>query len=142
MAIEFLPKLASCFRPPSSSSSSSSAAAARRGRRQEAAARRRPDKAEKRRWVDEQVGLHLAARVWDGYGYGAGYGKGGAVDVSRYGDIGLEAALGYEFERRWWFAEMARLLALVDEDDAAAAAAGNSGDNTPAAKGVSGSSSN
>lgn len=88
------------------------------------------------------MGLHLAARVWDGYSYGAGYGKGGAVDVSRYGDIGLEAALGYEFERRWWFAEMARLLALVDEDDAAAAAAGNSGDNTPAAKGVSGSSSN
>uniref|UniRef100_A0A0E0BHB0 Uncharacterized protein n=1 Tax=Oryza glumipatula TaxID=40148 RepID=A0A0E0BHB0_9ORYZ len=131
MAIEFFPKLASCFRPPPSSSSSAAAAAARR----------RPDKAEKKRWVDEQVGLHLAARVWDGYGYGAGYGKGGAVDVSRYGDIGLEAALGYEFERRWWFAEMARLLALVDEDDAAAAA-GNSGDIPPAAKGVSGSSSN
>uniref|UniRef100_A0A0E0F4A6 Uncharacterized protein n=1 Tax=Oryza meridionalis TaxID=40149 RepID=A0A0E0F4A6_9ORYZ len=90
MAIDFFPMLASCFRPPSSS------AAARRGRRQEAAVRRRPDKAEKRRWVDEQVGLHLAARAWDGCG------KGGAVDVSRYGDIGLEAALGYEFERRWW----------------------------------------
>ncbi|BAT13431.1 Os11g0248100 [Oryza sativa Japonica Group] len=112
-----LSKLACCFRPPSSSSAPAPAAA-----------RRRPDKAEKRRWVDEQVGLHLAARVWDGYSYGAGYGKGGAVDVSRYGDIGLEAALGYEFERRWWFAEMTRLLTLVDEDDAAAAPdAGKSG---------------
>uniref|UniRef100_I1QYZ5 Uncharacterized protein n=1 Tax=Oryza glaberrima TaxID=4538 RepID=I1QYZ5_ORYGL len=107
-----LSKLACCFRPPSSSSAPAPAPAVRR----------LPDKAEKRRWVDEQVGLHLAARAWDGYGYGAGYGKGGAVDVSRYGDIGLEAALGYEFERRWWFAEMTRLLALVDEDDAAAAA--------------------
>uniref|UniRef100_A0A0D3HK46 Uncharacterized protein n=1 Tax=Oryza barthii TaxID=65489 RepID=A0A0D3HK46_9ORYZ len=141
MAIEFFPKLASCFRPPSSSSSSSAAAAAaaRRGRRQEAAARRRPDKAEKKRWVDEQVGLHLAAR------YCAKRVPPScsvlAVGNGSYGDIGLEAALGYEFERRWWFAEMARLLALVDEDDAAAAA-GNNGDIPPAVKGVSGSSSN
>uniref|UniRef100_A0A0E0MEB8 Uncharacterized protein n=1 Tax=Oryza punctata TaxID=4537 RepID=A0A0E0MEB8_ORYPU len=117
-----LSKLACCFRP-----SSSAAAARRRGRRrQEAAVRRRPDKEEKKRWVDEQVGLHLAARTWDGYGYGAGYGKGGAVDVSRYGDIGLEVALGYEFDRRWSFAETTRLLASL-VDDAAAPDAGKSG---------------
>ncbi|XP_040385023.1 uncharacterized protein LOC121055802 [Oryza brachyantha] len=92
--------LAGCFHPPSE--------AARGARSQQRKAERRRYEAEKRRWVEEQVALHLAAMyTYDG-------GRGGSVDVSRYGGINLELALSYEFDRRWKFARITRLLAQAD----------------------------
>ncbi|KAF0895280.1 hypothetical protein E2562_008596 [Oryza meyeriana var. granulata] len=98
--------LAGCFRPSA------------------AVARSTAYEAEKRRWVDEQVGLILVARVRDAYSVVDGK---GAVDVSRYGGINLELALGYEFDRRWWFAQTTRLLAEAEAEAEAAPAGKDSG---------------
>uniref|UniRef100_J3N778 Uncharacterized protein n=1 Tax=Oryza brachyantha TaxID=4533 RepID=J3N778_ORYBR len=72
--------LAGCFHPPSE--------AARGARSQQRKAERRRYEAEKRRWVEEQVALHLAAMyTYDG-------GRGGSVDVSRYGGIKHQPGAG------------------------------------------------
>ncbi|KAG8090888.1 hypothetical protein GUJ93_ZPchr0011g27824 [Zizania palustris] len=84
--------LATCFRP----------AAARRKRSPQEAY-----EAEKRRWVADQMGRILEARMRP-------YGDRGLVDVSRYGCINLELALSYEFDRRWWFGQTARLLSEAE----------------------------